>query len=86
MISILPAYATSGCDTVGQLFGIGKSTVIKALEKKTFVHLGNVDAKIEDVIAEATDFIGECYKIPCGLTMTEKRYLNIICHTYTSHI
>ena len=28
---LLTAHAISGCDTVGQLYGIGKGTVIKAL-------------------------------------------------------
>ena len=73
MPSLIQAYAIGGCDSVGQLYGIGKTTIIKILEKKTFVHMGNVECKIEDVISEATDFIGECYKIPMGDNMTEKR-------------
>lgn len=73
MPSLIQAYAIGGCDSVGQLYGIGKTTIIKTLEKKTFVHMGNVGCKIEDVVSEATDFIGECYKIPTGDNMTEKR-------------
>jgi len=33
LLSQLPAaHALSGCDTVGQCFGVGKSTVIKVLK------------------------------------------------------
>ena len=70
---ILQAHAISGCDSVCRLQGIGKATVLKAMKKKDLIHLGNLDSNIDDVIAEATDFIGECYNIPAGKDMSEKR-------------
>ena len=56
---IIQAHAVSGCDSVCHLQGIGKATVVKVMKKKCLIHLGNLDSTMEDVITEATDFIGE---------------------------
>ena len=61
--SILQAHAISGCDSVCKYHGIGKLTVIKVMYKKKLWHLGNIDLSIEDVMQEATEFIGLCYNI-----------------------
>lgn len=40
-------HSLSGCDTVGQLHGIGKGTAIKSLEAGyRFVKLGNLDTDV----------------------------------------
>lgn len=54
---ILAARALSGCDTVTHLWGIGKSTVIKFLNKScTFESFENPNGDIEDITAAATVF------------------------------
>ena len=40
---------------------------------KGFVHFGNLDSNIDDVIEEAANFVGECYGILTGKDMSEKR-------------
>ena len=62
--------------SVARYYGIGKATVIRAMMRKDFhgfEHFGNLDSKIEDVMVEATNFIGECYGISVGEDMSEKR-------------
>ena len=59
---LLAAHGLSGCDTVAQLYGIEKGTVVKKLKAgHGLSHLGNIDASIDDVLAEATAFISACY-------------------------
>ena len=70
---ILQAHALSGCDSVCRMHGIGKPTVIKAMHKKPLTLLGNPDAKIDDVVQEATEFIGICYNTN-GTDMSSKRH------------
>ena len=67
----------SGCDSIARYHGIGKATVVKVTKKKDFkgfIHFGNVEARIEDVIEKPTDSIGECYGITAGNDMSEKRF------------
>ena len=73
--NILPAHAISGCDSVCKFMGIGKPKALAAMEKKTLNHLGNLDASIEDVVSEATEFVGLCYNMTKGKDMSEKRYV-----------
>ena len=54
--------------------GVGKPTALSAMDKKDLALLGNLDAKIEDIVEEATEFIGICYTISKGKNMSEKRY------------
>ena len=56
--NLLPAHAISGCDTTVCYFGIGKCTVIKVLKGGYDLSVvGNVDAPLPEVIAQATHFI-----------------------------
>ena len=71
--SLLAAYALSGYDSVCHYQGIGKKTVIKVLQMMSLVHLDDPDADIDDVLKEATTFIGLCYGIESGSSMSEKR-------------
>ena len=63
IVSQLPAaHAITGCDTVAQCFGIGKATAIKCLKKGHCLHkLGETEANIDEVVAEATAFMAACY-------------------------
>ena len=70
------ADVVSGSDSVARCHGIGKASVLRTMQKKNFkgfLHFGNLDSDINDVIEEATEFIGECYGIPTGKDMSEKR-------------
>ena len=57
MKNLLQTHATSGCDTTACYFGIGKCTVIKVLKDGYYLSaVGNVDAPLPEVIAQATHF------------------------------
>ena len=73
---LLAAHAISGCDTVAQLSGLGKATIVKNLLKgPTLEKLSDKDADIRDVIAEATRFIAICYgKKGDAISMSDVRY------------
>ena len=73
--SLLAAYVLSGWDSACHYQGIGKKTVIKVLQTMQLHHLLNPNAAIEDVLDEATRFMGLCYGIENGSTMSEKRYM-----------
>ena len=77
--SLLSAHALSGCDTVPQLYGIGKKTAIKLL--KTQNHdgielLGNVDPNIpwETIERSCVKFICKLYGEKDGRTLADMRY------------
>ena len=60
---LLAAHALSGCDTVARFSGLGKATVIKHLQKgHKLEQLGQLNAALPDVIAEASSFVAACYK------------------------
>ena len=71
---LLAAHALSGCDTVAKLSGIGKATIVKKLQNgHTLDQVGEKDANIDGVIAEATKFIGACYG-KNKVSMSDVRY------------
>lgn len=71
---LLPAHALSGCDTVAQVNGIGKATVVKQLKRGYKLDsIGNLEVDMKTVNTEATSFIAACYgKI--GDDMSSVRY------------
>ena len=71
--SLLAAYALSGCDSVCHYQDIGKKTVIKVLQMMPLQYLLDPEASTEDVLEKATQFMGLCYGIESGSTMSEKR-------------
>ena len=71
---ILLGHSLSGCDSVCRTVGIGKAKAISAMEKSSLVYLGNLNAPITEIVAEATKFFGFCYSILEGENMSEKRY------------
>ena len=72
---ILPAsHVISGCDTVSQFFGIGKGTVKTLKAKYTLENLGNVEADFDQVVEEATGFVGACYGVKDAADMSVLRY------------
>ena len=52
MPSLVALHAISGCDTVPIMFGIGKVKSLKVVEKVPLVHIGEVNAELEEVIDE----------------------------------
>ena len=72
---LLPAHALSGCDTVSQLYGIGKGTVLRILKSgRTLSNLGMISASMSDVIEEATSFISACYGSSDAVNMSDARF------------
>ena len=72
---LLPAHALSGCDTVAMCHGIGKTKMLKAVQssKCSISLLGDLNAPMEDIIKQATDFMCRCYNNLDATTMTEAR-------------
>ena len=64
LLQLPAAHALSGCDTVAQCFGVGKSTVIKVLKSGVELHkLGVLSEDIGDIIEEATAFMAAYYGV-----------------------
>ena len=64
--NLLAIHASSGCDTVSSLFGMGKLKVIKMCEKSNNSSLldifGNSSASKEDIIREGLKFVKTLYR------------------------
>ena len=61
MPSLVALHAISGCDTVPMMFGIGKVKSLKVVEKVPLVHIGEVNAELEEVIDQEKRFLAKCY-------------------------
>ena len=73
LVGQLPAaHASSGCDTVAHLWGIGKTRVAKA--GRQLSELGNNSAALADVIQESTAFTAACYGYEEAATMSDVRF------------
>ena len=60
--NLLAMHCPSGCDTVGQMYGIRKGKTLMSLTAGySLCKLGCIDASMTDVITEATQFIGQCF-------------------------
>ncbi len=73
---LLSMHAITGCDTVSKPHGIGKTTALASLKNGHFPPpLGNLNVPHEDLIKQATSFIGVCYGNPSSLTsMSQHRF------------
>ena len=69
-------HALTGCDTVPNLFGIGKKKGINALVKNNLLlfSLGHIESSLDDVFAEASMLIGVCYGVKIQCDMSTIRY------------
>ena len=57
--NLLTMHCLSGCDTIGQMYGIGKGKTLRSLTAGySLCKLGCIDASISYVITEVTQFIG----------------------------
>ena len=61
MPSLVALHAISGYDTVPMMFGIGKVKSLKVVEKVPLVHIGEVNAELEELIDEGKRFVAKCY-------------------------
>ena len=60
--NLLAMHCLSGCDTVAQLYSIGKGVALKTLKAGHFLtKLGNLHIPMAEVISEATLFVAQCY-------------------------
>ena len=57
-------HALSGCDSVPQIFNIGKKTVFKKLSEFPLTKLGQRDVAMEDIMMECKQFVAACYGFP----------------------
>ena len=61
MPSLVALGAISGCDTVPVMFGIRKVKSLKVAEKVPLVHIGEVNAELEEVTDKGKRFVMKCY-------------------------
>ena len=62
---LLSAHTLSGCDTVGSYHGVGKGTVVKMLQAGYQLRaIGDADSSLDEVMAQATEFVSGCYGYP----------------------
>ena len=70
--SLLAAHALTGCDSAC-CFHSSKKTGIKVMKQRQLCLIGDMNSDIKDVVSEATKFIGDCYGMPVGEIMSDKR-------------
>ena len=70
---LVAAHALTGCDSVCCFHSIGKKTAIKVMKQRQLCSIGDMNSDIKDVVSEATNFIGDCYVMPVGETISDKR-------------
>ena len=61
--NLLAMHCLSGCDTVPQLFGIGKKTALKVVKRHPLPKLGDCKATISEVMSEAKLCIAPFYGV-----------------------
>ena len=61
MPSLVALHAISGCAAVPVMFGIGKIKSQKVVKKVPLIHIGEVNAELEEVIDEGKRFVAKCY-------------------------
>ena len=73
---LLPAaHALSECDTVAQLWGIGKTRAVKVGKAgRQFSEHGNSSAASADVVHDSTEFIAACYGYEEAAIMSDVRF------------
>ena len=54
-------HAITGCATVSQLWGIGKATALKILNKGHQMSLLGTNVDLNRIVNESTQFIAQCY-------------------------
>ena len=59
--SLVALHVISGCDTVPIMFDTGKVKSLKVVGKVPLVHIGEVNAGLEEVIDEGKRFVAKCY-------------------------
>jgi len=52
---------------------VSAKTTIKVIKKRKLSLLGELNSQINDIISETMDFVGDCYGVPEGITMSDTR-------------
>ena len=73
VLSLLAVHALSRCDSMPNLYGLGKKSVCFLLPKYLLQNLGEASADISDVIQEGKTFIAAHYGITNTTDMSEIR-------------
>ena len=81
--NLLAMHSLSGCDTVPQLYNMGKKTFLKHIKKSTrgLPNLGNEDTDIIDVVDESIFLVAACYGSQSDSStpsLSELRYIFMI--------
>ena len=73
---LLAVHVLSGCDTVSQMYGIGKGKAVQKMQsmKHPLTYLGKPNVQMNLVIKEATDFVAACYGARTVPNMSTARY------------
>ena len=74
LANVLAGDALSGCDSVPQMFNIGKKTVFKKLSEFPLTKPGQQDVAMEDIMMECKQFVAACYGFPGENDMSVERY------------
>ena len=72
--NVLAGHALSRCDSVPQMFNIGKKTVFKKSSEFPLTKLGQQDVAMEDIMMECEQFVAACYGFPGENDMSVIRY------------
>ena len=59
--TLIPLHAMTGCDTVPQMFGIGKNKGISVSTKHPLTLMGHIDSEEEAMVIEGKHFAAGCY-------------------------
>ena len=74
LANVLAGDALSGCDSVPQMFNIGKKTVFKKLSEFPLTKPGQQEVAMEDIMMECKQFVAACYGFPGENDMSVVRY------------
>ena len=73
--SLLADHTLSECDSMPELYGLGKKSVCSLLQKSPLRHLVETSPDISDVIQEGKTFIAANYGITSTTDISEIRFL-----------
>ena len=69
------AHVLSGCDSLSQLYGIGKGKVVKAIQNDVYLNkLGDIHESFDNVYNECEQFMLACYGAQKSASMSAAQY------------
>ena len=76
---LLAGHILSGCDTVPQMYSVGKKTMLKYLKDYPLSKLGEEHQDEEEIIDEALRHIAACYGMPSKDAKPEFSQIRFVC-------